>query len=325
VAAAADEFLDAPSGSVQFSPVNYDIIGDIHGQYDKLVALLKTLGYHETMRAWRHPDRTAIFIGDLIDRGPRQVETLKLVRGMVDTGAAMAIMGNHEFNAIAWATEDPEHPGEHLRPRGRPGNRNQHKAFLEEVAGRPLHDEIIQWFKTLPLWLDLGAIRVVHACWNDEYMGALRPYLAKGMTLTEELIVWANRKGHWAFKAVEALCKGLEVDLPTGMAFKDRDGKDRRRVRVRWWEAQPITFRRAALAPAEVLEQIPDSPIPTDRRIGAYSGPPVFFGHYWLTSRPAPMAPQVACVDYSAGDGGPLVAYRWDGEPELRATHFIWT
>jgi hypothetical protein len=37
------------------------------------------------------------------------------------------------------------------------------------------------------------------------------------------------------------------------------------------------------------------------------------------------MTPQVACVDYSAGDGGPLVAYRWDGEPALRATHFIWT
>jgi len=65
--------------------VNYDIIGDIHGQYDKLTALLKTPGYHETLRAWRHPDRTAIFIGDLIDRGPKQVETLKLVRGKVDT------------------------------------------------------------------------------------------------------------------------------------------------------------------------------------------------------------------------------------------------
>jgi hypothetical protein len=310
---------------MQIWSMNYDIIGDIHGQYDKLVSLLKTLGYHETMRAWRHPDRTAIFIGDLIDRGPRQVETLKLVRGMVDTGAAMAIMGNHEFNAIAWATEDPEHPGEHLRPHGRPGNRNQHKAFLEEVAGRPLHDEIIRWFKTLPLWLDLGAIRVVHACWNDEYMGTLRPYLANGMTLTEELIVWANRKGHWAFKAVEALCKGPEVDLPRGMSFKDKDGKNRGSIRVRWWEVQPITFRRAALAPAEVVEQIPDSPIPADRRICAYSGPPVLFGHYWLRSRPTPMTPQVACVDYSAGDGGPLVAYRWDGEPALRATHFIWT
>jgi len=322
---AANQFLDGLRDCVQLWPVNYDIIGDIHGHYDKLVALLKTLGYRESLRAWRHPDRTAIFVGDLIDRGPKQVDTLRLVHGMVDTGAAMAVMGNHEFNAIAWATPDPEHPGERLRRHGRPGNRTQHKAFLDEVAGKPLHDETIRWFKTLPLWLDLGAIRVVHACWHNEYVDALRPYLGKGATLTEELIVWANRKGHWAFKAVEALCKGLEVALPTGLSFKDRDGKDRDSIRVRWWEAQPISFKRAALAPAKIVEQIPDDPVPNDRRISAYSGPPVFFGHYWLTQQPAPMTPQVACVDYGAADGGPLVAYRWEGEPELRATHFIWT
>jgi len=304
--------------------VNYDIIGDIHGHHDKLVALLTTLGYRETLREWRHPDRTAVFTGDLIDRGPKQVETLKLVRGMVDSGAALAIMGHHEFNAISWATRDPEHRGEHLRRHDRPGHRNQHKAFLDEVAGRPLHGEIIRWFKTLPLWLDLGAIRVVHACWNDDYMDALRPYLGKGATLTDELIVWANRKGHWASKAVEALCKGLEVDLPPGRSFKDKSGKERESIRVRWWEKQPISFRCAAIAPSEVVEQIPDDAIPTDRRFRAYAGPPVFFGHYWLTQRPAPMTPKVACVDYSAGNGGPLVAYRWEGEPELRATHFIW-
>jgi Calcineurin-like phosphoesterase len=304
--------------------VNYDIIGDIHGQYDKLVALLRTLGYRETMRAWRHPDRTAVFVGDFIDRGPKQIETLKLVRGMVDTGAAMAIMGNHEFNAIAWATRDPEHPGKHLRSH-ESKNRTQTKAFLDAVEGEPIHDEIIRWFKTLPLWLDLGAIRVVHACWNDECMGALRPFLGKAATLTDELIVWANRKGHWAYKAIEVLCKGLEVGLPRGMSFKDKDGKKREAVRVRWWEEHPISFRRAALAPSAVVAQIPDAPIPTAYRLAAYNGPPVFFGHYWLTQHPAPMTPNVACVDYSAGDGGHLVAYRWEGEPELRATHFIWT
>ena len=73
------------------------------------------------------------------------------------------------------------------------------------------------------------------------------------------------------------------------------------------------------------MAQIPDDPVPHDRRIDTYSGPPVFFGHYWLTQHPAPMTPQVACVGYGAADGGHLVAYRWEGEPELRATHFIWT
>jgi len=304
--------------------LNYDIIGDIHGQRDKLVALLKTLGYRETMRAWRHPDRTAIFVGDLIDRGPKQVDTLRLVRGMVDTGAAMAIMGNHEFNAIAWATRDPEHPGEYLRRHGRAGNRRQHQAFLAEVGGKPLHAEIVEWFKTLPLWLDLGGVRVVHACWNEDYMDALRPHLAEGGLLTDELIVWANRKGHWAFEAVEALCNGLEVSLPQGLSFTDQDGKTRTKARIRWWEQEPRTFRTVALAPQAVLKQIPDVRMPADRRVKPYAGAPVFFGHYCLTARPAPLGPKIACVDYSAGDGGELVAYRWDGEPELRATHFLW-
>jgi hypothetical protein len=304
--------------------VNYDIIGDIHGQHHKLLALLKTLGYRQTAGAWRHPDRTAIFVGDLIDRGPKQVKTVKLVRSMVDAGAALAIMGNHEFNAIAWGTEDPARPGEHLRSH-KPSNEDQHRAFLAEVADTPLHAEITDWFKTLPLWLDLGGIRVVHACWNDEYMDVLRPHLGPGTTLTEDLIVSGNRKGSPEFEAVEALCKGLEAKLPDGMTFKDKYGKERDATRVRWWEKRPITYKRAALAPAEVVEQLPDKPVPEDYPLSAYSGPPVFLGHYWLTSRPAPMSPNVACVDYSAGDGGNLVAYRWEGEAELQAAHFVST
>jgi hypothetical protein len=304
--------------------LNYDIIGDVHGHHDKLVRLLTTLGYRETMRAWRHPDRTAIFVGDLIDRGPQQIATVKLVRAMVDTGAAMAVMGNHEFNAIAWATIDPERPGERLRRHLRPGNRRQHQAFLSEVEGTPLHAEIVDWFKTLPLWLDLGAIRVVHACWHEGQMNRLQPHLGDGLTLTDELIVSANRKGHWAFDAVEALCKGLEVDLPAGVSFVDRDGKRRSTTRIRWWEREPKTLRRYAIASQKVLAQIPDTPVRQDERVAPYSGPPVFFGHYWLTTRPTPLAPNVACLDFSAGDGGDLVAYRWEGEAELRETHFLW-
>jgi hypothetical protein len=303
--------------------VSYDIVGDIHGHYDKLVALLTKLGYREKLGAWRHPDRTAVFVGDFIDRGPGQVDTVELVRRMADAGTALAIMGNHEFNAIAWATPDPEHPGEYLRPHGRESNQHQHEAFLVEVEGKPRHGQIIDWFKTLPLWLDLARIRVVHACWNDKYMDELRPHLGAGATLTDELIVSSNRKGHSAFVAVEALCKGLEVKLPPGITFQDKYGESRDATRVRWWEKQPITFKRAALAPPDVVEQIPDDPMPEDRRMSPYSGPPVFFGHYWLTSRPAPMTPAVACVDYSAGDGGALVAYRWEGEPELREAHFV--
>ncbi len=90
----------------------YDIIGDIHGQADKLHALLAHMGYEDRGGAYRHPSRTAIFVGDFIDKGPQQVESVMIVRNMVRANTAQAVMGNHEFNAIAWHTPDPDLPGE---------------------------------------------------------------------------------------------------------------------------------------------------------------------------------------------------------------------
>ena len=52
--------------------------------------------------------------------------------------------------------------------------------------------------------------------------------------------------------------------------------------------------------------------------------PPVFFGHYWLTGAPTLLSPTTACVDYSIAKGGRLVAYRWNGEPELNGKNFCW-
>jgi hypothetical protein len=96
--------------------MSYDIIGDVHGHADALAALLADLGYRECQGAWRHAERQTLFVGDFIDRGPKQVETVALVRAMVEAGSAQAVMGNHELNAIAWYTPDPNQPGEYLRP-----------------------------------------------------------------------------------------------------------------------------------------------------------------------------------------------------------------
>lgn len=163
--------------------MDYDIIGDIHGHHDKLVGLLGKLGYQQTGGAWRHPSRQAIFVGDFIDRGPHQLETLNTVRRMVDAGSALATMGNHEFNAMAWYTEDPDEPGRHLRPRhGETGakNREQHEAFLAEIEHQPSkYQDVVDWFYTLPLWLDLPGLRVVHACWHERHMREIQPRLAK--------------------------------------------------------------------------------------------------------------------------------------------------
>ncbi len=313
--------------------MNYDIIGDIHGQYDKLIGLLNHLGYAETNGIWSHNTHTAIFVGDLIDNthvesGISHIKTVRLVKAMVEAGSALCIMGNHEFNAIAWLTPDPENKEVYLRSHTNDNNRHQHKNFLAEVGeNSPLHHEIIEWFKTLPLWLELPAgIRVIHAAWIEEYQAVLKPYLTENNCLTDELVIRASRKGSAEFVALEALCKGLEIELPEGHGFKDKHGARRTGIRIRWWEnLTESTYKKVALVPEDAKDSIPDLPIEQlNLRAKGYTGVPVFFGHYWFSGQPEPVANNIACVDYSAGKSGdtPLVAYRWEGESVLTEAGF---
>jgi hypothetical protein len=320
--------------------MNYDIIGDIHGHADALRTLLTDMGYKDSGGYLKHTDRQAVFVGDFIDRGPKQLDTFDIVRSMVDAGSAHAVMGNHEFNAIAWflPDPDPDQPGEYLRPHhsAKYGDKNfrQHEAFLNEVTGTPRHKEIIDWFLTLPLWLDLDGIRVVHACWHPKFMAYLAKRLGKSKRLTRELMTEASREPAdeaekdtpepTLFKAVEALTKGIEVPLPKPHTFKDKDGTVRDRVRVRWWDAQATTYRQSAMLGETERSQLPDDPIPTHALIGHDGGAPIFFGHYWLNGNPRHLLEKAACVDYSVAKGGNLVAYRWDGEPVLDANQFHW-
>jgi hypothetical protein len=303
--------------------MNHDVIGDIHGHAEKLTALLQKLGYRHHLGAWRHPDRRAVFVGDFIDRGGKNLETIRIVREMRDAGTALAVMGNHEFNAIAWHTKHPEREGEHLRPRN-DKNRFQHEAFLAETEHVPeLHREQIEWFLTLPLWLDLPGLRVVHACWHPGYMAEIEPLLRPGRLLDLDLVTAASRGGTMEYRTVEGLLKGLEVALPPGHEFHDKDGYGRHDVRVRWWDKSADTYRKAAIVGSKARAELPDTPIPRWTLIGYDDPKPVFFGHYWCSGTPGPLSPRVACVDYSAGKGGPLVAYRFDGDPELTADGFV--
>jgi hypothetical protein len=302
----------------------YDVIGDIHGEADKLLALLSTLGYSQVGGAWQHPARRAIFVGDLIDRGPQQLKTVAIVRAMVEAGSAQCILGNHEFNAIAWVTPDPERPGHFLRDHHKAGNREQHQAFLDVVEGTPRQKEITDWFRTLPMWLDLDGLRVVHACWHDESMSVLRAVLGPTHTLTDEAVLRGSDPKDPVFQALEVVCKGPEVKLPDGVTFDDKGGKLRHEVRVRWWQEDLSTYRKAAIGPAEDMAMIPDVPLPASWRAHRYSGPPVLFGHYWFTGTPAVISPRFACLDFSVARGGPLVAYRWDGEAELSSDKMVW-
>lgn len=79
----------------------FDIIGDVHGCFDELTLLLSELGYEVTENVARHPeDRKLVFLGDIVDRGPGIVDTLKLVMESVKAGNALCVPGNHDMKLM---------------------------------------------------------------------------------------------------------------------------------------------------------------------------------------------------------------------------------
>ena len=77
----------------------FDIIGDIHGCCDELEQLLARLGYaKDEKNIYQHPEgRKVVFVGDLVDRGPRIPDTVRIVKDMVDSGHAFCVPGNHDI------------------------------------------------------------------------------------------------------------------------------------------------------------------------------------------------------------------------------------
>lgn len=316
----------------------YDIIGDIHGHATPLKNLLSKMDYSEIDGVWQHPERKVIFLGDFIDRGPEQLEVIRIARSMVESGHAQAVMANHEFNAVAWATENDEQSGEYLRPHTEK-NRNQHQEFLRQVGeGSDEHQEIINWFKTLPLFLDLRGIRVVHACWHPASLRTLKKYTDRRSRIRPGAWPKLNRKGsedkkNPAYEALEIVLKGLEITLPNDESFLDKDGHRRTEIRVKWWaDAVGATYKQLAVGASEDIKCIPEIPVEGHVFPGYKNDKLLFVGHYWMHEEPEPLSTHIACLDYSIAakkpeskvDNRKLCAYRWGGEKELTLNNYIY-
>lgn len=206
-----------------------DIIGDVHGCYDELAELLTKLGYHHNAGTWSHPEgRKAVFAGDLVDRGPKTPEVLKLVMDMTATGNAYCVPGNHDIKLMRWLS----------------GKNVQAKHGLQESIGqlnletpefrdgvRKFLDKLISHYV-----FDNGKLVVAHAGLKENMhgrgSGAVREFCLYGETTGEidefGLPVRLNWASEYTGKAMvvyghtpvpEAQWLNNTIDIDTGCVF----------------------------------------------------------------------------------------------------------
>ena len=300
-----------------------DFIGDIHGHADKLEELLVKLGYVKVNGAYSHPERKALFVGDYIDRGPKIRETLQIVKAMVDSDNAIALMGNHEYNALCFHFQETE--GGHLR-KHLIRNIIQHYETLKQFQNRQReYEDYLEWFKTLPLYYEGDNFKAVHACWDNKNIEYLRKTLQNDR-LTDELIYQSVEIGSKLNIAIDQTLKGKEIKMPDDLYFTDKDGTIRNHIRIKWWEDPSLmTYKSISVLP---IENLPDKPINLSKlwSLDFYRSDDksVYFGHYWLKGEPTIYRNNICCLDYSVANGGKLVAYRMEGEGGLDSGGFRW-
>lgn len=161
----------------------FDIFGDLHGCADELEGMLAQLGYEcDGGDVWRNSaGRKAIFLGDLVDRGPRVTDTVRIVREMVRAGSALCVAGNHDVKLARWLN------GKQVQIRH---GLEQSVAEMERL-GAADRKEITEFLEGLVSHyvLDGGKLVVAHAGLREEMhgrtSGAVREFCLYGETTGE--------------------------------------------------------------------------------------------------------------------------------------------
>jgi hypothetical protein len=144
-----------------------DVVGDVHGEFAALSALLAMLGYNAR---GEHPEgRRLVFVGDLCDRGEDSAGVLRFVADLAGRGLAQMTLGNHEMNTLR-------------------RDRKSGSEWFFDSDGRPREAEfgdVLEFLKELPLVLERPDLRVVHAAWVESAIAQVRTEQVDALTAFE--------------------------------------------------------------------------------------------------------------------------------------------
>ena len=289
-----------------------DIIGDVHGEADALVALLTRLGCD---LARGTVERPIVFVGDLVDRGPDSVRVLEIAQRLVEAGNAQMILGNHELNLLL--DDRKEGNGWYFGHDDRWWNKTEHVPFASRSATAAERTKIRAFLSTLPIALESLSLRVVHAAWEAGAIEHARRAASLHAFATPAALDLSDIDLTSA-PTEEQICRpDLPVMFHAGLAEKYMREQNSEPVKVL---TSGLERPRAAGTPLpylsgkwRLLERSPWWQDDTDERA-------VVFGHYWRrrassTGVPGKADPfegiqathwfgkhrQAFCIDYSVG------------------------
>jgi len=185
--------------------IECDIIGDVHGCCDELEALMTRLGHGDLLDPdlpAAEPDRLPrlIFVGDIVDRGDRIIDALRLVHRLCVRGHALTVIGNHDYRFERWLR------GKNVKmTHGLEETVKEFEAL--SVEDREMwRAELIEFYATLPwaIRFDLGRAIVAHAAWHAELAhestepGYIKAYTMYGPTTGETTRTGAPERIDWA-------------------------------------------------------------------------------------------------------------------------------
>src|SRR5690554_1118441 len=140
----------------------------------------------------------------------------------------------------------------------------RHAILLRETHSQfAAHPEewraFLDWFQDLPLFVDAGAFRLVHACWDADVIAMLRDRFPDGR-VDRAFVRAAGEPDSFAAQAFNRLLRGLDMRLPEGVVLTSREGFPRTFFRTKFWEENPRTYGDIVFQPEPLPEHVASTP-----------------------------------------------------------------